>query len=92
MSSAPSIIQAEPAAAAKGRRLPAGPERIQWPATIILIVCTLSVLVPLYVTVSMAFKTTGQAVDGNAFSLPSPLTFDSFAGRCVAVSALWLGP
>ena len=61
------------------RRIRTGHERTNWPATALLIVCTLGVLIPLYVTISMAFKTTGQAVDGNAFSLPSPLTFDSFA-------------
>lgn len=77
MSSAPSTITAGPAAGTS-EAVRAGQERSNWPVTIILIVCTLSVLVPLYVTLSMAFKTTGQAVDGNAFSLPNPLTFDSF--------------
>lgn len=44
--------------------------------TAVLAVCTLSVLVPLYVTVTMAFKTTQQSVDGNAFSVPTPPTTD----------------
>lgn len=52
---------------------------INWPVTIILMVCSLTVLVPLYVTISMAFKTTGQAVDGNAFSLPSPPSMEGFS-------------
>ena len=78
MSSAPSTISAGPDAGRR-RRGSGGQERTNWPATVILIVASLSVLVPLYVTLSMAFKTTGQAVDGNAFSLPNPLTFDSFA-------------
>ncbi|WP_309072466.1 carbohydrate ABC transporter permease, partial [Arthrobacter sp.] len=78
MSSAPSTIPAESVAGGKKQPVRAAKERSNWPATVVLIVCTLSVLVPLYVTMSMAFKTTGQAVDGNAFSLPSPLTFDSF--------------
>ena len=67
-----------PTAPGKGR-VRTGPQRTNWAATAVLIVCTLGVLVPLYVTISMAFKTTGQAVDGNAFSLPAPLTLDSFA-------------
>lgn len=50
-----------------------------WPATIVLLVCTLSVLIPLLVTVNMALKTGAQAVDGNAFSLPDPVSFQSFA-------------
>lgn len=53
-------------------------ERVNWSGTIILILCAVTVLLPLYVTVSMAFKTTGQAVDGNAFSLPAPFSIDGF--------------
>lgn len=53
-------------------------ERVNWSATIILILCTVTVLLPLYVTISMAFKTTNQAVDGNAFSLPAPFSIDGF--------------
>lgn len=48
--------------------------------TVILLVCSLSVLVPLLVTVSMAFKTGAQAVDGKAFSLPSPWSLEGFTG------------
>ena len=39
---------------------------------------SLAVLVPLFVTVNMSLKTTAQAVDGNAFSIPSPFTLSSF--------------
>ena len=53
-------------------------ERVSWSGTIILILCAVTVLLPLYVTISMAFKTTGQAVDGNAFSLPAPFSAEGF--------------
>ncbi|MGV2982897.1 carbohydrate ABC transporter permease [Microbacterium sp. AGC85] len=53
-------------------------ERVNWSGTIILILCAVTVLLPLYVTISMAFKTTGQAVDGNAFSIPAPFSIDGF--------------
>jgi raffinose/stachyose/melibiose transport system permease protein len=53
-------------------------ERPNLSGTIILILCAVTVLLPLYVTISMAFKTTGQAVDGNAFSLPAPFSIDGF--------------
>lgn len=53
-------------------------DRFNWPLTIVLAVCSLSILVPLYVTLSMAFKTTSQSVDGNAFSLPAPFSIDGF--------------
>lgn len=54
------------------------PGRWNKSGTIILILCTVTVLVPLYVTVAMAFKTTTQAVDGNAFSLPNPFSVEGF--------------
>lgn len=53
-------------------------ERVNWPGTIIIALCAITVLVPLYVTISMAFKTQAQAVDGNAFSLPAPFSLDGF--------------
>ncbi len=53
-------------------------DRVNWSTTIILILCAVTVLLPLYVTLAMAFKTTGQAVDGNAFSLPAPFSIDGF--------------
>ncbi|EKU45525.1 carbohydrate ABC transporter permease [Brevibacterium casei] len=40
--------------------------------TLLLAACSLTVLVPLYVTVSMALKSGSQAVDGEAFALPAP--------------------
>ncbi|HET8795326.1 MAG TPA: carbohydrate ABC transporter permease [Arthrobacter sp.] len=61
------------------RRGKYGRDKANWPITIVLVLASLTVMVPLYVTVSMALKTTQQAVSGSAFSLPSPLTFSSFA-------------
>ena len=57
------------------RRGRVGQERTNWPVTILLILGSVTVLVPLYVTVSMAFKTTEQSTDLNAFSLPAPFSF-----------------
>ncbi|MGC5168822.1 carbohydrate ABC transporter permease [Luteimicrobium sp. DT211] len=62
-----------------GRRGRRTRERTNWPLTVALALASLTVLAPLYVTVSMAFKTSAQSVDGNAFSLPSPINFQSFA-------------
>src|SRR5690625_3673169 len=67
-----------PARSASGRRGGVGTDRINWPATAILIVCSLAVLVPLFVTVNMSLKTTAQAVEGQAFSLPVPFSFEGF--------------
>ena len=48
------------------------------PGTIVLLVCSIAVFLPLYATVTMAFKTTSQAVSGRVFSLPSPLSVEGF--------------
>jgi len=53
--------------------------RTNWPLTILLGLATLTVFVPLYVTLSMAFKSSAQSADGNAFSLPAPFNPGSFA-------------
>jgi raffinose/stachyose/melibiose transport system permease protein len=53
-------------------------ERVSWSTTVILLLCAVTVLLPLYVTISMAFKTDTQSVDGNAFSLPAPFSIDGF--------------
>lgn len=58
------------------RRGRVGQERTNWTVTVLLIAGTATVLVPLYVTVAMAFKTTRQATDLNAFSFPAPLSLD----------------
>ena len=58
------------------RRRNDAPNRL---VTAVLLVASLAVVIPLYVTVAMALKTPSQASDGNAFSLPWPLHPGSFA-------------
>ncbi|GGI43805.1 raffinose/stachyose/melibiose transport system permease protein [Agromyces flavus] len=67
------------AATAPRRRRRVGQERTNWTTFVILLLCALTVLLPLYVTISMSLKSTSQAVDGNAFSLPNPIDFSGFA-------------
>ncbi|WP_448721476.1 carbohydrate ABC transporter permease [Microbacterium natoriense] len=62
----------------RGRKPRIRMERVNWSGTIILILCAVTVLLPLYVTISMAFKTSAQVADGNAFSLPAPFSIDGF--------------
>ncbi|HJG53149.1 MAG TPA: carbohydrate ABC transporter permease, partial [Brachybacterium faecium] len=77
--SAAAVPPATPSTPARRRRRgKVGRERVNWPATVLLLLGSLTVLVPLFVTVNMSLKTTAQAVDGKAFSLPDPLTFSSF--------------
>ncbi|MFC8190664.1 carbohydrate ABC transporter permease [Cellulomonas sp. NPDC057328] len=47
-------------------------------ATIALVLCSVAVFLPLYATLSMAFKTTAQSVNGRVFSLPSPFSTEGF--------------
>jgi len=60
------------------RRGRVGGERKNWPLTIVLLLLAVTVIVPIYVTLTTAFKTQAQAVDGNAFSLPAPFSVDGF--------------
>ena len=85
-----------PGARRRGRRKGVGTDRYNWPLTAILIVCSLAVLIPLLVTVNMSLKTTAQAVDGSAFTLPAPFSIEGFREawqltnfpRGLAISAL----
>ncbi|GAB3619748.1 carbohydrate ABC transporter permease [Glutamicibacter endophyticus] len=63
---------------AKGSKIAGKRERFNLPLTITLAVCTLAVLVPLVVTVFMAFKTAGQAVEAEAFTPPNPVSIEGF--------------
>jgi raffinose/stachyose/melibiose transport system permease protein len=75
--SAATLLPEEPARRKQPGRF--AMERVNWPGTIILIVCSLAVLAPLYVTISMSFKTAAQATDPNgAFRLPSPVSTEGF--------------
>ena len=67
------------ATTASRRRRRVGQERTNWTTMVILLLCALTVLLPLYVTITMSLKSTSQAVDGNAFSLPNPIDFSGFA-------------
>ncbi|WP_298458012.1 carbohydrate ABC transporter permease [uncultured Cellulomonas sp.] len=55
-----------------------GDEHPNRPGTVVLLVCSLAVFLPLYATVSMAFKTTQQSVNSRVFELPSPLSVEGF--------------
>ena len=43
--------------------------KINWPITILLIVCSLTILFPLYITIVIAFKQPSEMM-GNVLSLP----------------------
>ena len=66
-------------AVTRRRRGRVGRERPNRLVTALLVLGTITVLIPIYVTITMSLKTTAQAVDGNAFSLPAPIDFSNFA-------------
>jgi raffinose/stachyose/melibiose transport system permease protein len=83
--STPTITTVDSAAVQSGagrpqrKRRRVGQERTNWSGTVLLLLAAITVAIPLYVTVVMSLKTDAQAVDGNAFSLPLPVDFSTFA-------------
>ncbi|WP_017615940.1 carbohydrate ABC transporter permease [Nocardiopsis salina] len=70
-----------PAGKNTARRVPPGAGdsgRGRWSTTLILVLCSAVVILPFYVSVSMAFKSGEQAVDGEAFTPPSPWSTEGF--------------
>jgi raffinose/stachyose/melibiose transport system permease protein len=61
------------------RRQKVRSEEVNWPVTILLLVSSLLVLIPLYFTVAMSLKTSQEAVSGNGFSFPWPLNWRNFS-------------
>ncbi len=59
-------------------RVKVSKERVSWSTTIVLMLASVTVLIPLFVAVSMAFKTSEQAAQNNAFALPNPFSIDGF--------------
>ncbi|HEX8496309.1 MAG TPA: carbohydrate ABC transporter permease [Actinomycetales bacterium] len=53
--------------------------RSGWPLTLLLVLASLTVLLPLYFAFAMAFKTAQQAVQGTGFGFPWPLNWSSFS-------------
>lgn len=52
--------------------------RVSWPQTVLLVLGTLVILVPLYFAALMALKTERQVTSGTGFDWPSPLELGNF--------------
>lgn len=52
--------------------------RVNWPATIFLIIGSILVLFPLYITVVTAFKTPQELANNSILALPGNFSFDNF--------------
>ncbi|CAN7146452.1 carbohydrate ABC transporter permease [Microbacterium sp. LjRoot45] len=53
--------------------------RTNWWATALIAVCSLTVLIPLYLAVVVALKTPEQLTQGTGFELPNPIRWENFA-------------
>lgn len=66
----------------RGRRRPGresdDTRRTNWWATALIAVCSLTVLIPLYLAVVVALKTPDQLVAGTGFELPNPIRWENF--------------
>lgn len=54
-------------------------ERRSMPITLVLAVCSLTIIVPLYLAVVMSLKTNEQAATGNGLTLPNPFHWSNFS-------------
>ncbi len=53
--------------------------RTNWWATALIAVCSLTVIIPLYLAVAVALKTPAQLAGGTGFELPWPINWENFA-------------
>lgn len=60
--------------------------KINWWATTLIAVCSLTVLIPLYLAVVVALKTPGQLAEGTGFEIPNPIRLENFADAWVRTS------
>ena len=52
--------------------------KVNWWATALIAVCSLTVLIPLYLAVVVALKTPAQLTEGTGFEWPNPIRWENF--------------
>jgi raffinose/stachyose/melibiose transport system permease protein len=72
--------------ARKNRRSSREGFKINWWLTALMLVASLTVLLPLYFTVAMALKSPEQIGTGTGLAWPSPLNWENFAAAYVATN------
>jgi raffinose/stachyose/melibiose transport system permease protein len=71
---------------ARFRRMSKEGYRINWWLTALMLVASLTILVPLYFTVAMALKSPDQIGTGTGLAWPNPLNWENFAKAYVATN------
>jgi raffinose/stachyose/melibiose transport system permease protein len=61
----------------KPRPIPEG-GRVNWGLTIVIAICSLTVIIPLYFAIAMALKTPAQTGAGTGFNFPWPIHWGNF--------------
>ncbi len=70
----------------KNRRSSREGFKVNWWLTALMLVASLTVLLPLYFTVAMALKSPDQIVTGTGLAWPNPLNWENFAEAYVATN------
>ena len=60
--------------------------KINWWVTALIAVCSLTILIPLYLAVVVALKTPDQLAAGTGFEWPNPVRWENFAEAWEPVS------
>ena len=63
--------------ARRPRPIPEG-GRVNWGLTIIVAICSLTVIIPLYFAIAMALKSPAQTGTGTGFNFPWPIHWGNF--------------
>lgn len=69
----------EPSATPRRQRRESEAYRVNWWLTALMLVASLTVLVPLYFSIVMALKTPEQIANGSGFELPNPIRWSNFS-------------
>ena len=72
----------------KPRPIPEG-GRVNWGLTIIVAVCSLTVVIPLYFAIAMALKSPAQTGTGTGFNFPWPIHWGNFRAAWDLTDTRW---
>ena len=82
----PARIEAVVSPRFRRRKVSDDSRRINWWATALIAVCSLTVLIPLYLAVVVALKTPEQLANGTGFEWPDPIRWENFSEAWVRTS------
>jgi raffinose/stachyose/melibiose transport system permease protein len=75
--SAPTVAAPRARSRRKPKTIPEG-GRVNWGLTIIVALCSLTIVIPIYFAIAMALKTPAQTGAGTGFNFPWPMHWENF--------------